>query len=155
MLNSTSRFPNIKNQVILTQTDTTVGFLSQDEAKLQLIKSRPSTKPFITVFQDLKSLKDAKIRVPNSRKKVLRRASKTTFIIKNRAFRIAQPSLNSSLLRENLWFYSTSANESGKNFNRDFCEEKTDIIIEDKNRLFEDKASQLYKINKIKTRRLR
>jgi tRNA A37 threonylcarbamoyladenosine synthetase subunit TsaC/SUA5/YrdC len=36
--------------VILTQTDTTVGFLSQDALKLYEIKSRNTTKPFIKVF---------------------------------------------------------------------------------------------------------
>ena len=154
-LNSTSRFSSIKNRVILAQTDTTVGFLSQDEIKLQEIKSRPSSKPFIKVYKNFHALKSDSMRVPNSKKRVVRRAKKTTFIVKESSFRVALTSLHSSLLRDNSWFYSTSANESGKNFERNFCEEKADIIVEDKCSLFEGTASKLYKINKVKMRRLR
>lgn len=140
---------------ILTQTDTTVGFLSGDSLKLQEIKSRDSSKPFIKVYSSLKAFKEDKNRVPSSQKSRIRRSKKTTFIIKNRAFRIASSSLNSSFLRANEWNYSTSANESDKNFNREFCESKADIIIEDKNSLFEGKASSLYRINSKRMERLR
>ena len=155
MLNSTSRLSRIKSRVILTQTDTTVGFLSQDEIQLQEIKSRPSTKPFIKVYKNFKALKNDFKRVPNSKKSHLRRAKKTTFIVKNSAFRVAKYPLSSSLLYNTPWFYSTSANESGKSFERNFCEKKTDIIVEDKNALHEGEASKLYKINETTIRRLR
>ncbi len=154
-LNSTSRLSHIEHSIILTQTDTTVGFLSQDETELQKIKSRPPTKPFITVYKDFKSLHQDNIRIPNSKKKILRRAKRTTFIVKEHAFRVVRSQRNSSLLENVNWFYSTSANESGKKFQRDFCEKKADIIIEDKLSLYEGEASKLYKINELKTRRLR
>ncbi len=141
--------------VILTQTDTTVGFLSQDSLKLQEIKSRESNKPFIKVYSNLKAFKEDKNRVPSSQKSRIRRSTKTTFIIKNRACRIANTTLNSSVLRANRWNYSTSANKSGKSFDRGFCESKADIIIEDKNSLYEGKASSLYRINSKKMERLR
>jgi len=141
--------------VILTQTDTTVGFLSQDSLKLQEIKSRNSLKPFIKVYSNIKAFKENGNRVPNSKKSLIRRSKKTTFIVKNRAFRIANNNLNSSLLRASKWNYSTSANESGKNFDREFCESKADIIIEDKDSLYEGNPSSLYKINSKKTERLR
>ena len=141
--------------VILTQTDTTVGFLSQDSLKLQEIKSRNSSKPFIKVYSSLKAFKEDKNRVPSSQKFRVRRSKQTTFIIKNRALRIAKSGLNSSILRRYEWNYSTSANESGKNFVREFCELKADIIIEDKNSLYEGKAYSLYKINSKKMKRLR
>jgi len=153
-INSTSRLPSIDSLVILTQTDTTVGFLSQDETKLQTIKQRPSNKPFIKVYKDFKILK-SQLRIPNSQKSSLRRAKKTTFIVKNIAFRVAIDNLNSTLLRKVRWNYSTSANESAKSFNREFCEEKADIIVEDKNSLFEGQSSKLYKINSKKKVRLR
>lgn len=139
--------------VILVQTDTTVGFLSQDEKKLKEIKSRDSTKPFIKVYQNFKSFTRDN-RVNNHHKNLIRHSKKTTFIIKNRAFRVAQIDLYSSFLRQE-WNYSTSANESGKNFDRVFCEEKADIIIEDKTSLYEGKSSALYKLNAKKIRRLR
>jgi tRNA A37 threonylcarbamoyladenosine synthetase subunit TsaC/SUA5/YrdC len=153
--NSTTRLPHITQGVILTQTDTTVGLLSQDAQQLREIKSRQSNKPFIKVFQNNKALQNAHIRIPKSRKNLLRRAKRTTFIVKNQAFRVAATPLNSELLRRRDWNYSTSANASGKNFQRDFCEQKADIIVENKDGLYEDKASHLYKINNTKIKRLR
>ena len=154
-INSNPRLLSINTKVVLTQTDTTVGFLSQDEAKLQTIKDRNSSKPFIKVYKNFKALSSDRRRVPNSKKNLLRRAKKTTFIVKNSAFRIVEDFMNSSQLRSINWNYSTSANEGGKNFKRDFCEEKADIIIEDKNSLFEGSSSSLYKINNKKVKRLR
>ncbi len=152
---STSRFLDINNSIILTQTDTTVGLLSQNATLLREIKSRSDRKPFIKVFQNFQALKNESIRIPQKKKNLVRRAKKTTFIIKNQAFRVTVPSRNSQILRNLAWSYSTSANESAKPFSRDFCEQKADIIIEDKEGLFEGQASKLYKINNIKTKRLR
>jgi len=142
-------------KVILTQTDTTVGFISQDEQRLKELKSRSSKKPFIKVFRDFKSLKDAHIRVPNRFKNHIRRAKKTTFVVKNQAFRVATSPLNSQMLRDFTWHYSTSANESKKDFCRSFCEQKADIIIEDRFGLHQNSSSYLYKINQLKQKRIR
>ena len=150
----TSRLSSISNSVVLTQTDTTVGFLSQNEKKLYEIKSRKTTKPFITVYSDFKTFASLN-RVPEKNKKLVRRSKKTTFIVKNRAFRVAKNSLNSQIIRDVKWSYSTSANESGKKFSREFCEYKADIIIEDKNGLKENSSSTLLKINGIKKVRIR
>ena len=148
---STPRLSYKVVNVILTQTDTTVGFLSQDATKLQTIKSRNSTKPFITVYRDFKSLK---ARVPHSHKNRVRRSKKTTFIIKNRAFRVTCTRLSSSFFNVQ-WYFSTSANARGEKFDKIFCEEKADIIIEDKHSLFEDKASSLLKLNRKSIRKIR
>ena len=142
-------------KVILTQTDTTVGFISQDEQRLKELKSRSSLKPFIKVFNDLKSLKDSNIRIPNKFKNHIRRAKKTTFIVKNQAFRVATSPINSQILRDLTWHYSTSANESGKDFCRSFCEQKADIIIENRFGLHQNSSSSLYKINQLKQKRVR
>jgi len=154
-LNSNSRLSPIDSKVILAQTDTTVGFLSQEEKKLQSIKPRENSKPFIVVYKDFQTLANTTIRVPNSQKSLVRRSKKTTFVIKDTAFRVADTANNSTLLRELQWSYSTSANESGKNFNRTFCELKADIIVEDKEGLTEQSSSFLYKINSKKIKRLR
>jgi len=153
--NSTPRLFDIKTNILLAQTDTTVGFLSQDATKLSAIKSRPNTKPFIVVYKNFQILKNNQKRVPNKQKNRIRRTKKTTFIVKNFAFRVANDVVNSSYLRKNSWTYSTSANESGKKFSRAFCEQKADIIIEDNKALFEGKASKLYKLNNKKIKRLR
>jgi tRNA A37 threonylcarbamoyladenosine synthetase subunit TsaC/SUA5/YrdC len=141
--------------IILTQTDTTVGFLSQSSQKLSEIKSRNSKKAFIKVYSSFSKLRDDFKRVPRSKRNLVRRSHRTTFIVKNRSFRVASPSLNSQVLRELHWNYSTSANAAGKNFEREFCESKADIIIEDNNGLRENSASKLIKISQYKTRRLR
>lgn len=141
--------------VILTQTDTTVGFLSQDEKKLYEIKSRETTKPFIKVYSNFKTLKSHGIRVPSKFKNSIRRAKKTTFVVKNTAFRVAKTKLNSQILRDLSWSFSTSANQSGKKYDREFCENKADIIVEDFNGLYESGSSKIIKINKEKKGRLR
>lgn len=153
--NSNSRLSNIEKKVILAQTDTTVGFLSQDEIKLQNIKSRDSSKPFIKVYKDFKTFINEGNRVPNSKKALVRRSKKTTFIVNNISFRVAEYKKDSNILRKLTWSYSTSANESGKNFNRVFCESKADIIIEDNSSLYEGAPSSLYKVNSKKIKRLR
>ncbi|MEA1892367.1 MAG: hypothetical protein U9N33_06600 [Campylobacterota bacterium] len=152
---SDTRLSRLSVKVILTQSDTTVGFLSQDEKKLQEIKQRDSAKPFIKVYKNFRTLLNSKQRVPQRFKNIVRRSNKTSFIIKNRSFRVADISLNSQLLRDSTWHYSTSANEANKNFNREFCEKKTDIIIENKDRLKELSSSSLYKMNSVKRIKLR
>ncbi len=141
--------------VLLAQTDTTVGFLSQEMQRLYEIKSRKTAKPFIKVYNDFKSLLSHEYRVPTKRKNLVRRSKKTTFIIKKRAFRVAKSSLDSQILRDYTWYFSTSANEEHKHFKRDFCSKKADIIIEDKYGLQENRASSLLKINNVKRRKIR
>ncbi len=154
-LNCPTRLPAINRQVVLTQTDTTVGFSSQNEARLKEIKSRQDTKPFIKLFRDFALLKKSAIRIPNTQKNRVRRSKKTTFIVKGNSFRVAQTQLESAVLRNLAWCYSTSANEAGKSFEREFCQTHSQIVIEDAKGLFEGRASTLYKINATKIRRLR
>lgn len=146
---------SLEMSVILAQTDTTVGFLSQDAKKLYAIKSRPTTKPFIKVYKDFRSFLQDGNRVIRNKKNLVRRSKKTTFIINNFSFRVAPLTINSQILRDTPWFYSTSANPSNEKFNRDFCESKADIIIENLNGLVEKSSSTLIKINKKKMRKLR
>ena len=149
---STSRLFSIKNSIILAQTDTTVGFASQDDKKLAKIKSRHQNKPFIKVFN---SLLACGIRIPKSKKSFVRRSKKTTFIVKNKAFRINLHAKNSQIFRDLEYYYSTSANEKNKNFDREFCMDKADIIIEDKDALHQNNSSSLIKINNTKKVRIR
>jgi len=141
--------------VILTQTDTTVGFISQDNQKLKEIKQRDSKKPFIKVYKDFRTLSTCKHRVPSRFKNIVRRSKKTTFVVKNKAFRVAKNPLNSQLLRDMDWNYSSSANEIDKKYDREFCELKSDIIIESFEGLNENSSSSLYRLNNSKRIRLR
>lgn len=151
---STSRFSSIKDAIILIQTDTTVGFLSQNSAKLYEAKSRTQTKPFIKVFKDFNSLLN-ETRVYKSAKKFIRKSKKTTFIVKDISFRVAPITKESQLLRDCSWFYSTSANKSNEKFDRTFCEQKADIIIEDIKGLVEKESSTILKLSRLKKRRIR
>ncbi len=139
---------------ILTQTDTTVGFVSQDASKLYEIKSRSVNKPFLKVYDSFGTFVE-KNRVPSSYKKLVRRSKKTTFIVKNRAFRVAKFSLNSQLLRDLKWHYSTSANKTDEDFSREFCENVVDVVIENSEGLMQKKSSKLLKLGKNTLKRLR
>ena len=141
--------------VILAQTDTTVGFLSQDAEKLAEIKERPSHKPFIQSFDSLRTYTQIGGRVPNSHKNRLRRSKSTTYVINNRAIRIVRDGEHHRLLTKYGWLYSTSANEKSKTYKRDFAEQKADLIVEDSCGLFEGTASTIYKLNHKTIRRLR
>ncbi|MBN2781898.1 MAG: hypothetical protein JXQ66_01510 [Campylobacterales bacterium] len=152
---SFTRFSSLENLVILTQTDTTVGFLSKDDEKLYNAKKRQQSKQFLKVYKDFKSFTLLANRVPQTQKNLIRRSKKTTFIVKNKAFRVAKTTLNSKILDNLDWTYSTSANESSKSFDRDFCEERADIVIEDATRLRELQSSKLIKLNHKKIKRLR
>lgn len=141
--------------VYLAQTDTTVGFLSQDVQKLSEIKERPSHKPFIQSFDSLKTYTEMGGRVPNRHKNRLRRSKSTTYVINNRAIRIVNGGQHHDLLAKYGWLYSTSANEKGKSFEMDFAEQQVDLTVEDDRGLFEGTASNIYKVNHKKIRRLR
>lgn len=147
-------YPRLKEAIILTQTDTTVGFLSQNAKKLTAVKERSPKKPFLKNFLDFKTLK-TQLRVPNNRKRTIRRAKKTTFIVKNQAFRVAQPQTHSVVLRKLKWFYSTSANKSAEKFRYDYAFSKADIVIKNPVGLYETTPSRLVQCNKKKMRRLR
>ena len=141
--------------VLLAQTDTTVGFLSTDAKSLEQIKSRPSSKQFLKVYPSFKEFKNDKNRVPQKYKNLVRRAEKTTFIIKNRASRIVKDPIHLKLLKKYSWLYSTSANKSGFGFNKEFCITKSDIIIEDNRGFIESAPSSLYMLSRVKIWRVR
>jgi len=143
---STSRLSGI----VLVQTDTTVGFISQNHEKLAQIKSRPINKPFIRVINSSQNL-----RIPNKYKNLVRRSKQITFIVNNQAFRISNKIKASQIIRNLSWHYSTSANQTNKNFNREFCEQNADIIIETVDGLQELNSSSLIKLNNHTKRRLR
>jgi tRNA A37 threonylcarbamoyladenosine synthetase subunit TsaC/SUA5/YrdC len=141
-------------QIILTQTDTTVGFLSQDASLLIHAKRRDEGKPFLKVFASLKVLQEH-TRIPLKYRTWFRHARKTTFVIKNQAFRYVSQEPHASLIVKYGWFYSTSANESGKYFDRNYCEEQSDLIIEDSRGLQECAPSKIFKLTSTKFKRLR
>ncbi len=138
--------------IITTQTDTTVGFLSLSQDRLCDVKSRDRAKRFIKVYKDFSSMPH---RVPTKFKNSVRRAKKTTFIIKQESFRVAPKQKNSQLLRDATWLYSTSANQSGEGFEMGFVKNRSDIIIEDIAGLKENKSSTIIRLNNHKKQKVR
>jgi len=151
---SAAGYPRIKEALILAQTDTTVGFLSQNAKKLAQIKERTPKKPFLKNFFSLRELKK-NIRIPKNLKKEIRRAKRTTYIVKDQAFRVAHFPASSALFENAGWFYSSSANRSGEQFDYNFAKGKADIIVINEVGLFESEPSSLIKCNESKKVRLR
>ena len=140
--------------VILAQTDTTIGFLSQDSADLVRLKGREEGKPFLKVFASLSTLQ-ANIRIPLKYRTWVRHAQRTTFVIKNQAVRYVSDPFHALLIQKHGWLYSTSANQSGCAYNRDFCVTHSDIIVEDSRGFFSSSPSKIYRLSPTQYKKLR
>ena len=141
-----------KSTVFLAQSDTTVGFLSQSSKRLNEIKKRPLDKKFITLYNSFNSLNK---RTPLKYRNLIRRSKKTTFILKNKAFRVAPSAFKSELLKKHTWFYSTSANQSGETFDATFAKRSSDVVVSDIDGFSEKSASRLLKLSNTNIKRLR
>lgn len=141
--------------VYLAQTETTAGFLSQNADAIATIKNRPSGKSFLISVDSLTTLRSF-TRVAKAHKNRVRRASKTTFAYPcGLAIRVVKDKEHLQFLRKLKWSYSTSSNPSGKSFDEAFAEEKADVIVYTQKGFFEDKPSSIYKLGKVKMRKLR
>jgi tRNA A37 threonylcarbamoyladenosine synthetase subunit TsaC/SUA5/YrdC len=142
--------------IYLTQTDTTVGFLSQNDKKLCGAKQRDNNQKILQVVDKYETLNKL-VRVPQKYKKFIRRARTTTIIYPNGlAFRVVDK--NSShqnfLLKFNI-MYSTSANKTKNDFNIQYAVDKSDILVYKKNDYMEKQASKILKITKSKMKKIR
>ena len=142
-----------EQQVFLTQTDTTIGFVSQNADKLTKIKQRPPHKHYIKAVNSLKTLNHF-TRVPSKYKNQVRRAKKTTFIMPDgHSYRIIQDRHHLLLLNRIKWAYTTSANLSGHEYDEVFATKMADIIIGPLQK--SAKASSIYQLGKETIRRIR
>jgi len=145
----------LQNKLWLVQTDTTVGFLSQDGVRLAKLKERPVDKPFVQVTASFKTLKTL-ARVPKVHAKRIRRSKKTTFVYaNNKAVRVVKEPRHAKFVKPHRWFYSTSANERSLSYDKHFAYAKSDIIVEDSHGLYEGEASTIYRLCHKKIKRLR
>ena len=143
----------LKDKVFLTQTDTTIGFVSQNADKLTEIKQRPPHKHYIKAVNSLHTLKTF-TRVPQNHKNRVRRARKTTFIMPNgHSYRVIQDKHHLMLLNRLKWAYTTSANLSNEEYNESFAREMADVIIEPIKET--NQASHIYKLGKYSLKRIR
>ncbi|MCF6244870.1 MAG: Sua5 YciO YrdC YwlC family protein [Sulfurovum sp.] len=143
----------LNKKVFLTQTDTTIGFVSQNEKKLDDIKQRPSHKHYIKAVNSLNTLKKF-TRIPSLHKNKVRRAKKTTFILPNKhSYRVIHDKRHLLLLNRLKWAYTTSANLSNKSYDEGFARSMADVIIEPLNT--NNKASKIYKLSHTQFKRIR
>ena len=143
----------ITSKVYLTQTDTTIGFISQDADRLTDIKQRPPHKHYIKVVDSLATLK-AQARIPTRYRNRLRRARKSTFILPNGAsYRVIHDRKHLALISNLRWAYSTSANLSDKPYDEQWARSVADVVIEPLQG--NNKPSKIYKINNRRLKRIR
>lgn len=144
---------SFENKVFLTQTDTTIGFVSQNTDKLTDIKQRPPHKHYIKAVNSLHTLKIF-TRVPHIHKKRVRRSKKTTFVMPNgQSYRVINDKHHLLLLDRLKWAYTTSANLSNEAYNKSFAREMVDVIIEPLKETTQ--ASHIYKLGKHTIKRIR
>ncbi|MDQ7083587.1 MAG: Sua5 YciO YrdC YwlC family protein [Sulfurovum sp.] len=143
----------LKDKVFLTQTDTTIGFVSQNSSKISHIKQRPLDKYYIKAVNSLETLKSF-VRVPQAHKNTVRRASKTTFILPNtHSYRVIRDAHHLLLLNRLLWAYTSSANLSGQEYDEAFAREVSDIVIEPLSP--KSQASHIYKLGRKTLKKIR
>ena len=143
----------LKDKVFLTQTDTTIGFVSQNADKLTTTKQRPPNKYYIKAVNSLNTLQTF-TRIPIQHKNRVRRSKKTTFIMPNtHSYRVIQDRHHLLLLNRLKWAYTTSANLSNKNYNEKFARGSADIVIEPLNDTIQ--SSNIYRLGKKTIKRIR
>jgi len=143
----------LKDLVFLTQTDTTIGFVSQNADRLTKIKQRPPHKHYIKAVNSLHTLKNF-TRIPSSQKNRVRRSSKTTFILPNgHSYRVIRDEHHLLLLDRLKWSYTTSANLSTKPYDEDFAKAAADVIITPLQN--SKQASDIFKIGNSSIRKVR
>jgi len=136
----------MNSKIYLTNTDTTIGFLSQDPALLDKAKKRAPNKQYIQVMNSLKILKE-QTRVPTKYKNLVRRAKKTTFIMPDgNSHRVITDKRHLRLLDRLKYAYSTSANLSNQPFNKEYAQHTTDITILPLDTT-QSQPSSIYKVN--------
>ena len=142
-----------QNKVLLTTTDTTIGFVSQNADKLTRIKARPPHKHYIRALNSLQTLKHF-TRVPATHKKALRRAKRTTFVMPNgHSYRVVKDPHHLLLLDRMKWAYTTSANRSGGSYDEAFAHACADVIIAPLQE--QSQASKIIKLGKHRRKRVR
>ena len=142
--------------VYLVQTDTTVGFSSSNDEKLSLIKQRPTSKKILHTVDSFKTL-NQNTRIPKRFRRVIRNSKKTTYVYPNlKSFRVVDKrSKFYDFIHKFKILYSTSANKTAENFNKEFAILGADILVEGKRDFFETKASRILKVSKKRRKILR
>ena len=141
--------------IYLAQTDTTVGFVSSDSKLLSEAKCRDINQPFLICVDSYLKLKQL-TRIPKKYKKQIRRASKISFLYPNKkAIRVVKEPHHAEFLKQFDFLYSSSANKNKKSYDFNYSYSMADIIIEDERGLYEESASNIFKLGKKNIHKLR
>lgn len=144
----------LEDLVFLTQTDTTIGFVSQNRQKLDVIKKRPAHKYYIKAVDSLSTLKRLG-RVPTKHKNRIRRAIKSTFILPSGySYRVIKDMHHLELITKLKWAYTTSANLSGEGYDEKWARNIADNTIEPLGQN-DNAPSEIYIINNKTIKKLR
>ncbi|MCG3692748.1 Sua5 YciO YrdC YwlC family protein [Aliarcobacter butzleri] len=142
--------------VYLVQTDTTVGFSSSNDEKLSAIKKRSNSKKILNTVDTFFTL-NKNARVPKNFRKLVRNSKKTTFIYPNlNSFRVVSKDCKFyDFISKFSVLYSTSANETTKNFEINYASKNADVIVENADGFYETTASSIIKLSKKRFKKLR
>lgn len=139
--------------IYLAQTDTTAGFLSKNLEEINTLKGRAKDKPCLITSARFSELKEI-TRIPSKFKNLVRRARKTTFIYpNNQAIRIVKECVHAKFLEKNGYFYSSSANKHGQNFDEFWAKKVAHVVVDEA--FFEDTPSKIYKLSRKKIKKIR
>lgn len=144
------------NLVYLVQTDTTVGFSSNNDEKLSNVKKRPVTQKILQTLDSFKSLK-TQTRVPNKYKKRVRNSKLSTYIYSNKnSYRVVNKNTEFyDFIKKFKILFSTSANQNKKKYSKDFAYNNADVIVKDIIGFNELKASSMYIITNKQIKKIR
>ena len=144
----------MRDLLFLTQTDTTIGFISQDSTKINIAKKRLPNKYYIRAVDSLRTLQNFS-RVPSKYKNRVRRSKQTTFVMPNGlSFRVVKETKHNLLLDRIGWVYTSSANLSGFEYDEVYAREATEVIIDFP--YYNDKeASKIYYLGKDRIKSIR
>jgi len=145
-----------KESIYLIQTDTTVGFLSSDDKKLNSIKHRPNSQKILQIVDSNKTLKE-QLRIPKKFRKLIRASKQTTFIYPNgNSYRVVDKnSSHHDFIKKFSILYSTSANITKAKFDKTYAMKHCDVEVEDNCGFYECTPSKILKLNKTNIIKLR
>ncbi len=148
--------PNNKphtHNVLLAQTDTTIGFLAKDSMLINRKKGASNTKPLLMEVANLAAIIH---RTPVSIRPFIRHAKRISYILPNNAsFRVIAEGLHHDFLQGFTWLYSSSANPTKGAFCMQFAQQQCDVIVLDKRGLFAAKSSTIVKIRHDRIKKIR
>ena len=176
---------HIKNAVFLAQSDTTAGFLSANQARIIEVKNSQKNKAILRESCDLAHIKALSRIPRILQRRIRFAKKTTFIFDNHLSFRVvgesylcgescessesrelrelrlcgesreSNPNLHHAFLKRFGTLFSSSANQKGKKFERNFALNCADIIVSDNRGFFEDSPSSIFRVKKSKIRKIR